>query len=255
LSLYQQLKTLLGSDNVTTAKEILEWIGLIDASAMATTGSVLSFLEFLKWKRGRKAEAVTSDRDATGLVEVHIVGDGNTVNVDRRVFNLSVNPRALRATRDALMPVGHDGFDVLKIEKSDGSLGEIDSDEVEQIVASCASGIEESKEIEPGVEITPAWLSVYSPVYDVSAPNWRFRLGTDVIYADISETDIAKEALERGGAMAEDAYQVRLEITTPVDAKGKEKTPTYKILSVTRFVAAPQTHQGSLFDTPKPSTA
>jgi hypothetical protein len=75
-------------------------------------------------------------------------------------------------------------------------------------------------------------------VYDLAAPNWRFRLGKEIIYADISETNIAEEALKRGGVGVEDAYQVRLEITTEVDAHGVRKEPQYRILEVVRFVHA-----------------
>lgn len=119
-------------------------------------------------------------------------------------------------------------------------------------VRSCNVGIEESKEvanIDPEVEETPAWLSVYSPVYDASATNWRFRLGKDIIYADISETDIAKQALSRGAVNVEDAYQVRLQITTEFDEKGEKEDPTYKVLEVVRFIeAGPTPRQSSLFD-------
>jgi hypothetical protein len=90
---------------------------------------------------------------------------------------------------------------------------------------------------EPEIEVTPAWLSVYSPVFDLNAPMWRFRLGKDVIYADISETNIANEAMERGGVRVEDAYQIKLQITTEVDSQGNRKAPQYKVLEVIRIVS------------------
>ena len=87
------------------------------------------------------------------------------------------------------------------------------------------------------------------PRYDVKADLWRFRLGRDVIYADISETKIAVDAMDRRGSMADDAYQVRLEVTTPIDSSGKKGSPTYKVLEVIKFVPAPRPdRQTSLFD-------
>jgi hypothetical protein len=72
-------------------------------------------------------------------------------------------------------------------------------------------------------------------------------LGKEVIYADISQTNIAQQALERGRVGIEDAYLVRLEITTEVDGQGDKKEPRYKILEVTRFVPAePPPRQTSL---------
>jgi hypothetical protein len=91
-------------------------------------------------------------------------------------------------------------------------------------------------------------MLVYSPVYDAKATNWRFRLGREIVYADISETQIARIALLRGGAMVNDSYQVRLQITTPKPKGAKQGKPTYKILQVIKFVAADTEAQAGLFD-------
>lgn len=246
VSLFQQIKTFLDSDDVATAKTVLEWLGLL---GLTGGGGRLTYLAYLKWKRGRKVEARhVTDSDHTGTVEVRVEGEHNSVTVHNHVYNLSENPRALRATRDAFLPLGQDGYEVLKLKASEETVGVIAPDDVASIVASCNLGIEQSKETEPEVETTSAWLSVYSPVFDAKAEMWRFRLGKDVIYADITGTTIAADALERGGAMVDDAYQAKLEITTEVDGKGARKEPRYKILSVVRFVPAVPAAQGSLFD-------
>lgn len=138
----------------------------------------------------------------------------------------------------------------MRVSNEAGSIAEdFSPKEVTDIAASCVKGIEESKEVnEPEVEETPAWLSVYSPVYDPKATSWRFRLGKDKVYVDITETSISQDALDRGGALSEDAYQVILEVTTAFDAQNKPKEPSYKIKKVIRFVPAPNTRQASLFD-------
>lgn len=248
LSFYSQIKSLLGSEDARSAKDILEWVGLCGTPPVVGT---LGLLRYLQWKRGRKVESSRTyiDKDQNGLVEVRVEGDGNTVNVHNTVYNLSQNPRALRATRDAFLPLGHDGFDKVEIKDGDIVLEEIGMADVGNIVASCNVGIDEAKEVEPDVEVTPAWLSVYSPVYDLTAQNWRFRLGKEIIYADISQTIIAQRAIERGGALVEDAYQVQLEITTEIDHRGVKKSPRYKILEVIRFIPAiPPGRQASLFE-------
>lgn len=251
VSLYEQLKTLLGIESVKTAKEILEWLGLLGIPT--GVGGVLSYFGYLRWKNGRKvieAKPLT-DKDHAGTVEGRVEGDSNSVHVHNHVYNLSQNPRALRATRDTFLPLGQDGFDNVKVRQQGELVEEIDWRKVDAIVKSCNLGIEESKETEPEVEITPAWLSVYSPVFDSDAPRWRFRLGKEVIYADISETDIAQKAIERGGVLVEDAYQVKLEITTKVDTQGIRQEPEYKVLEVVRFVpGAPPPRQTSIFDKP-----
>jgi hypothetical protein len=247
LGLYEQVKALLATEPVKTAKEILEWLGLLGIPTGAAGG--LTYLAYLRLKNGRKVAKATPliDKDKTGVVQVNFEGDGNSVEVHHHVYQLSENPRALRATRDAFLPLGQEGFDTVKVREGEKIIEEIDWRKVEAIVKSCNAGIEESKQTEPEIEITPVWLSIYSPVFDLDAPNWRFRLGTDVIYADISETNIAQQALARGGVAVEDSYQVKLQITTPVDTQGVRKTPEYKVLEVIHFVpAGPPPHQGSL---------
>ncbi len=248
LNLLEQIRTLLSSEQIRTAKDILEWLGLLGLPTSAVSG--LSYLAFLKWKNGRKvAEAKPlTDIDRAGTVEVRVEGDGNSVQVHNHVYQLSENPRALRATRDAFLPLGQEGFDNVKIRQGDDVVEEIDWGDIEKIVKSCNIGIEESKKgAEPEVEITPAWLSIYSPVFDPSAPSWRFRLGKEVIYADITNTNIAQQAINRGRVGIEDAYLVKLEITTEIDAQGNKKEPSYKILEVTRFVSADPPMQQTSF--------
>lgn len=250
LSYIEHLKSLVGMahDANLTAKDILEWLGL----AASAPDGFATFFQFLKWRAGREIDPPKQliDSDKTGVVEVNIKGDNNSVQVNNHIYNLSVNPRVLRSVRDALLPVGQDGIDRVQFKEGEVVVEEIGPTDVPSIIASCNVGIDEAKETEPEVEVTPAWLSVYSPVYDLNAPSWRFRLGRSIIYADISETKIAQEALARGTAAAEDAYQVRLEITTEIDAQGKRKDPSYKVLEVLRFVPAPEKlQQTSFFDT------
>lgn len=150
LTFFEQAKALVGSSDVVAAKDILDWLGLIGAAGSATGAS---FLGYLRWKRGRKVIATKPlvDADKSGLIEVHIEGDGNSVQVHQHIYQLSENPRALRATRDAFLPLGHGGFESVKFKDSDTPELELVSEDVEKIVASCNVGIEEAKETEPEV--------------------------------------------------------------------------------------------------------
>jgi hypothetical protein len=99
VSFGEQIKALIGDDNVKTAKEVLEWIGIVKPTVVAG----LTYLGYLRWKNGRKVTETTelTDRDEAGLVRVSIEGESNSVVVHSHVYKLSENPRALRATRDA----------------------------------------------------------------------------------------------------------------------------------------------------------
>ena len=49
-------------------------------------------------------------------------------------------------------------------------------------------------------QVVSAWITVYAPVYDLTVKSWRFRYGEVHYYMDISETSIAEDAINRGGA-------------------------------------------------------
>jgi hypothetical protein len=84
-------------------------------------------LGYLKWKNGRKVTEAKplTDADHTGIIEVRVDGDSNSVQIHNHVYQLSENPRALRATRDAFLPLGQDGFDKVKVRQGDTVVEEI----------------------------------------------------------------------------------------------------------------------------------
>jgi hypothetical protein len=95
VSLYQQIQAILGAELVQTAKTTLEWLGLL---GVTSGGGALTYLGYLRWKAGRKVTETRqiSDTSRSGIVEVRIEGDSNTVQVHNHVYDLSLNPRALR---------------------------------------------------------------------------------------------------------------------------------------------------------------
>ena len=80
-------------------------------------------------------------------------------------------------------------------------------------------------------------LSAIAPVFDVKAPNWRFLYRRKPIYADIRETNIAKDAVKRGGSFMNDRYKVKMEVSPPNDDHFETH---YKIIEVLEFTPAEQ---------------
>ncbi|MDB5550437.1 MAG: hypothetical protein JWL86_421 [Rhizobium sp.] len=235
LTYYEQIKTFLETADVQSAKNVLEWVGIL-GSPPAALG--MSLLAYLKYRKGRKVESARqiTDESGQGKVQVIFEGDGRHIEVHQHVYNLAENPKALKATREAMSPVGIDGFSRIELREADKTVELISAPDADAIIASCNVELPLNESAIPEPDVTTAWLSVYAPVYDERAERWRFSLGTEHVYADISETTIAKDALSRGGAMADDAYQVRLEISYSDADRAK---PSYKILEVLRFIAAP----------------
>ena len=251
LGILAAAQSFLSSDYAKDAKKVLQVIGFVKPEE-----GNLSLLDFLKWKGGHDLEKTPAltDIDENGFVKVSIPGNNNNVTVHNTVVTLSENSKVLKAARDTFAPIGQDGFEQLKIADGSGVFKVLSPEATQAIIASCNAGIsknEEDDQTPDDVEVSPAWLVVYSPVYDKNASSWRFRMGRDVIYADIRDTKIAEDSLARGGSLADDSYQVQMEITTPVDAAGKKGNPSYKIIEVIKFVPAkPTAQQTSLFDGP-----
>ncbi|WP_022704423.1 hypothetical protein [Pseudorhodobacter ferrugineus] len=67
LTIWEQAKLLLAEDNIRTAKEILEWIGIVG-------GPSVGLYQLIKWLRGKKVASVVVLRvkDGDNLVEIKV---------------------------------------------------------------------------------------------------------------------------------------------------------------------------------------
>lgn len=239
-SLWDHAKSVLNNDDVGSAKNLLEWIGLVGGGGTAATGAVLGVFKLLKWQRGRKigsTECVT--HDGREVVRVTIEGDHNSV--------VLVHPQALELLRDAdvlanvkrvIQPVLQPGYETLEFHGKEQGAERIDRSEAEAILRTLSP--EPSASAADRAQTITAWISVYSPVFDLNAKKWRFKFGDAREYMDISETDIAAIVMERGGVMIDDAFLVELEITQELRQVGPILNH-YKIKKVldSRF-ASPQ---------------
>lgn len=70
-------------------------------------------------------------------------------------------------------------------------------------------------------------------VFSTSADVYRKK----PIYADVRETNIAKEAVKRGASYMNDRYKVKMEVTPPSDEHSETH---YKIIQVLDFTPAEQ---------------
>jgi hypothetical protein len=221
---------------VETATALLKTIGVV---ATATTAIGGSLFKFLKWKNGRKVKSVQQDNDASGEIIVEIEGDGNTVHVTRNVFQLAENKKVLEAIEGALTPIETREADRIEFRDGDKAVAAYSRDEVKAIIKSCDSGPDDIaiNAAKPKPEIIIGTLHAYGPVFAAKAPNWRFLYKRKPIYADITETTIAKDTVRRGGSFLNDRYRVRMEVTPAATEDG---TPHYKILDVLDFTPAEQ---------------
>ena len=226
-SLYSNVQDLISHSETQSTKEILEWIGIIGSM----TGPPYGLYKFLEWRKGRKVQVTTdSHEERKEKVTVQIENGEEKITIEKEVWELSQNTEVLKMAAKTIQPLQENGYETIEFEEEPGKVQEISIEAANDISASTKIAICQEFERQ---EFT-VWLSVYAPVYKSNAKQWRFNFGGKTEYFDISRTNIAKDAIERGGALMDDLYHVKVELTQSVSTSGKIKN-SYTIVEVIEF--------------------
>ena len=115
MTIWEQAKLLISDDDVRTAKEIAEWVGILAGTAAATVTGTLSLLKLVKFLRGRKVESVTilKMEDGRNVVEIRVEGVDEPVRVLEPVYELYANLNVRRKAVDMLAPLREEGYESL----------------------------------------------------------------------------------------------------------------------------------------------
>jgi hypothetical protein len=239
-SVFEHARSFLDHKDVKTAREVLEVLGLV---GIPSIGGVLGYL---RWRKGQKvdSEATITDTTVGGLIQLKLQ-DGSTAHISQTVYHLAERPEIKKAVSGVLAPTLSPGIDQVEIrERGAPPSATITKSDAEDIRASCESDARETAEIEHTPQPVIAHLRVRAPTFDPDVKQWRFYYGEDIIAADISETNIAANAIARGGVMIDDLYTVKLLITEH-ETPAHQFRKSYKITEVLDFKPAPR--QTSLF--------
>ncbi|UCH62476.1 MAG: hypothetical protein JSU77_11850 [Fidelibacterota bacterium] len=231
-TVYEQVKGLLKEQEVASAKELLEWLGIIAkvGAAPVTWG----LFQYLKKRKARNIVSVVEE-DGTGTVKVQIDGESSPIIINQRVYQLSESRKILKSSKGIVAPTQAPGFESVEF-RSDEQIHEIiDKQEARDIMRT------EIDEYDEGLEpqIVNAVLKIYSPVFDVHSTTWRFYYGEEIIKADVSETSIAQDVIRRGSINVADIYKVKLQITQRITPAGMYRND-YKIIDILDFTPGPE---------------
>ena len=229
-SLWGQAKTLLKDTDIASAKELSEWLGLISGGGASAYG----LFRFLKWLKGRDTSSSELKIDSgANSTTVAVIGSNNIITVHKEAFELAKDQAALGSVKNIIEPITENDYDSLEFEH-EAEIEVISSEDTGHIIRTVADGAGELVD-EP--QVVSAWITVYAPVYDPTVKSWRFRYGEVHYYMDISETNIAEDAINRGGAAINDTYFVSMEMRQEHTLGGKIKNH-YKITEVMDFKPA-----------------
>lgn len=239
-TILQKAQVLIEHKEIKTAKEILEWLGLIGGPIVGAFGL------FKLWKRLAGKEVVGEKlevRDGRNVVQLQIKGDNNTVIAYKESYDLLKLEEGRENARRVLAPVTQPGYEEVEFEADGVVQDRIGSEEAKTILDAPEVPPPEVPLGEP--QTLTAFVGVYAPVYNEKATRWRFTFNGGHEYMDISSTGIAADAVKRGGAMVNDLYRVRLSMQQFRTSEGR-LSARYKILEVLEFHPARIPHQPQL---------
>lgn len=156
-SLLDQAQVLIGRENVTTAQQIAEIIGLVG-------GPVGTLFGLYKWLYGkdRQSPGISFTKtEATGVTIVNIVGDGNTVEVSNQVAVLASDPEIMKRVKTVLRPLQKPDYSDFSVLNREQQVVKIDKEEAKGIIAAEPPMLlaeVETPQAEPIHATGPAWV-------------------------------------------------------------------------------------------------
>lgn len=225
LTIWEQAKQLLADDDVRSAKEIFEWLGILGIPALG-----LGLFQLIKKLKGKKIASVVVLRvkDGENIIEIKAEGDEAPVQVSQTVYELYANVSTRQKAVAVLAPLREEGYETLEFYENDGVFVHFDK---EDVPSSDGSDLPEvvpqnvhKSIIKVGVKIRRAvyegrakWTVMYKKAVDVSfegdAQSWleRFQKGEEYappgsyLDVDLEETYITND---QGEIQGDAAYKI-----------------------------------------------
>jgi hypothetical protein len=238
-NLISQAHALISNTNIVTAKEILEWIGILSGGC----AGVLKLIPYLKWRKNNKDVPLTvTQKDSSGnILIIQVQGSNNTIEVPKPVYDMAQSPKMVESVRQLASPVSeetgideavfiHEKKEHLKIDKPLAKeLSEISVDP-------------ENSE----AQFFKAHIVVHKPTLDTTSKHWAFKMNGRIENIDISATKIASDVITRGKVCVGDTYYAKIQF---IERRTKQGTfvTDYKIVEVLEFKPGERHVQDEMF--------
>lgn len=228
VGLYNQVVAFVQQDHIRSAKELLEWLGLL---GLPTGLGLLAYLT-RKGSKPVKSKNVITDSSGNTVIQIEFEGNNNHVIVAPEVLELAENPRILAAVKGVVRPLQvSSGIDSATFSSGDGKHVERVSKEAAAEIMSIPSPEHVPEDDE--ISTVTGHIVIHSPVFDEKAKVWKFLYGDKVEKIDISETTIAQTILSRGKAVVGDSFKVKMEVWETPQGRGYRNN--YKVIEVLGF--------------------
>ena len=117
LSIYTQIKTLMGNEDIATAKEIFKWLGIL-ASSKKISGLLQAAAKIGGSEITSKEEITINNNQC---IQISIEGDKNSVVMHEPAYRLLEDPRVTRHLHNTVRSIAEQGYDNLEFESQKGS--------------------------------------------------------------------------------------------------------------------------------------
>lgn len=162
-SVLEQAKGFFVRDEVATAKEIAEWIGIIGSGA----GGGLSLFKLVKWLATRpKADGTKLQVQTESGVTTLIDGDHNTVTVNHHVYLLASDAGVVERVKRVVAPLHRPGYDTLEFVEGHEIVERFDKAEAGATAALTPEVLDQSTD---DVSSIRGHLRIKSPQYEGNA--------------------------------------------------------------------------------------
>lgn len=170
-AIYQSIMTILNSEGMTAANNLLGLLGLKDVGK-----GLVGFLKRLKNRKIQKIENIDSER-----IRIYITHQ-DTIDIDPRVLDLYKSPRVRNALEKVIaQPLSRTGIDEFRTSFNDGNESVVVKKEEREYFEMPLLGDEVL-----GENVTDAYLQVVSLSFKEDN-KWRFSRGETVFYALVED--------------------------------------------------------------------
>jgi hypothetical protein len=241
-TVHNQAPLLFIEQDVATAKEVFEWLGLVGSA----DGSVGGLFKLLKWLKGRQPHSATKVLwDGRDMIQVS--AGGEVFLTFPQTAKLLTDPEAVQKAKDVVRPVGREGYQVVEFEYA----GEV----IDRVTSTNAVLIEDLvplEEKQPVGTMLPqstirAAVRIRKAVYEGTG-KWtiQYDRAIDVTIAD--EDWLADFQANRVAAPPGSLLDVEMLVSEiPLDGSGNaRREPTYTITKVRRVDLPPSQNGISL---------
>lgn len=239
-SIIEQAKGFFGSDEIKTAKDIAEWVGLL-------AGGGAGLFQLLKFIRNSNPEKSPLTIEQSGTGNVVITGNGNIITIPMQTYLLAQEPVVVEKAKAVMKPLSKPGYQSLSFLEGETEIFDVNQEEASEITGLPAQPL--SAIPSESVSDIRGAVRIKSAQYEGSA-QWSFLWNGRAISADMEEgaADWVTEFQEnRVSAPPNSILDVSMKETAKLDAQGLiVGKPAYRVYEVHGVTPPPR--QAGLFD-------